>query len=46
MSCGARRLFNEGRGKMTGAYYYAPLSDLYESPPPKALAEKGDYGDR
>jgi hypothetical protein len=35
MSCGARRLFNEGRGKMTGAYYYAPLSVLYEAPLPK-----------
>ena len=29
MRCGARRLFNVERGKMTGAYYYAPLSDLY-----------------
>jgi hypothetical protein len=30
MNCGARRLFNVERGKMTGAYYYAPLSSLYE----------------
>ena len=30
MRCGARRLFNVERGKMTGAYYYAPLSSLYE----------------
>ena len=30
MSCGARRLFNVERGRMTGAYYYAPLSSLYE----------------
>ena len=29
MRCGARRLFDVERGKMTGAYYYAPLSDLY-----------------
>lgn len=29
MNCGARRLFDVERGKMTGAYYYAPLSDLY-----------------
>ena len=47
MNCGARRLFNVGRGKMTGAYYYAPLSVLYETPPPKGLAgEKGQHGDR
>jgi hypothetical protein len=32
MRCGARRLFNVERGKMTGAYYYAPLSSLYEPP--------------
>ena len=37
MNCGARRLFNVGRGKMTGAYYYAPLSSLYEPPSPKLL---------
>jgi hypothetical protein len=37
MSCGARRLFNVGRGRMTGAYYYAPLSALYEPPTPKGL---------
>jgi len=30
MRCGARRLFSVERGKMTGAYYYAPLSSLYE----------------
>jgi hypothetical protein len=37
MSCGARRSFNVGRGRMTGAYYYAPLSALYEPPTPKGL---------
>jgi hypothetical protein len=37
MSCGARRSFNVGRGRMTGAYYYAPLSALYEPPMPKGL---------
>jgi hypothetical protein len=32
---------------MTGAYYYAPLSSLYESPTPKGLpGEKGKHGDR
>jgi hypothetical protein len=31
MRCGARRLFNVERGKMTGPYYYAPLSVLYET---------------
>ena len=30
MRCGARRLFDAERAKMTGAYYYAPLSSLYE----------------
>ena len=30
MRCGARRLFNVEWGKMTGAYYYASLSSLYE----------------
>jgi hypothetical protein len=30
MNCGARRVFSAARGKMTGAYYYAPLSSLYE----------------
>jgi hypothetical protein len=35
MRCGARRLFSVERGKMTGAYYYAPLSSLYEPPTPK-----------
>jgi hypothetical protein len=30
MRCGARRLFDVERGRMTGAYYYAPLSSLYE----------------
>jgi hypothetical protein len=38
MNCGARRLFNVGRGRMTGAYYYAPLSALYEPPLPKRLS--------
>ncbi|MDT7806298.1 MAG: hypothetical protein QOJ70_111 [Acidobacteriota bacterium] len=47
MNCGARRLFSVERGKMTGAYYYAPLSSLYESPLSKRLpGEKGNYGDR
>ena len=35
MRCGARRVFNVERGKMTGAYYYAPLSSLYEPPSSK-----------
>jgi hypothetical protein len=30
MNCGARRLFSVGRGKMTGTYYYPPVSDLYD----------------
>lgn len=30
MRCGARRLFDVERGRMTGAYYYAPLTPLYE----------------
>ena len=29
MRCGARRLFDVERGRMTGAYYYARLSGLY-----------------
>lgn len=42
MSCGARRSFSVGRGRMTGVYYYAPVSDLYGSPLPKGPAgEKG-----
>ena len=32
MKCGARRHFNLGRSKMTGAYYYALPSVLYGSP--------------
>ena len=35
MRCGARRLFSVERGRMTGAYYYAPISSLYEPPLPK-----------
>jgi hypothetical protein len=35
MRCGARRLFDVERGRMTGAYYYAPLSALYGPPSPK-----------
>lgn len=31
MRCGARRLFDVERGRMTGAYYYAPISSLYET---------------
>ena len=42
MRCGARRLFNVERGRMTGTYYYAPLSSLYEPLSPK----KGKHGDR
>lgn len=34
MMGGARREFNVGRGKMTGAYYYSSPSDLYEPPSP------------
>ena len=37
MRCGARRLFDVERGRMTGAYYYAPLSALYEPPSSKRL---------
>jgi hypothetical protein len=37
MRCGARRLFDEERCRMTGAYYYAPLSALYESTSTKRL---------
>lgn len=46
MRCGARRLFNVERGKMTGAYYYAPLSSLYEPQRREDSAkDKGTYGD-
>lgn len=46
MNCGARRLFNVERGKLSGAYYYAPLSSLYEPPLPQRLPkEKGPHGD-
>ena len=42
MRCGARRLFSVERGKTTGAYYYAPVSSLYEPSTPKGLpGEKG-----
>jgi hypothetical protein len=34
MSCGARRLFDAGRGKMTGSYYHSSPSTLYESRSP------------
>ena len=34
MRCGARRHFNLGRSKMTGSYYYAPSSTLYDYPQP------------
>ena len=40
MRCGARRLFDVERGRMTGAYYYAPLSALYESPSSKRPTER------
>ena len=47
MRCGARRLFNVERGRMTGAYYYAPLSSLYEPQRRNgSLGEKGKHGDR
>ena len=46
MRCGARRLFNVERGRMTGAYYYAPLSSLYEPQRRNdSQEEKGKYGD-
>lgn len=35
MRCGARRLFDVERGRMTGAYFYAPITVLYEPPTPK-----------
>jgi hypothetical protein len=34
MRCGAHRHFNAGLSKMTGAYYYALPSALYDPPPP------------
>jgi hypothetical protein len=37
MRCGARRQFSVGRCKMTGSYYYAPPSALYDSPSPKQV---------
>jgi hypothetical protein len=37
MNCGARRLFNVERGRMTGTYYYPPVSDLYEPPSTERL---------
>src|ERR1051325_111412 len=47
MRCGARRLFDVGRGRMTGAYYYAPISVLYEPRHRKdARGEKDKHGDR
>jgi hypothetical protein len=47
MRCGARRLFNVGRGKMTGAYYYASLSSLYEPQRRNdSKRETGKHGDR
>jgi hypothetical protein len=33
MGCGARRRFNPGRQRMTGAYYYPPVSVLYDYEP-------------
>lgn len=38
MTCGARRQFNVGRGKMTGAYYFASPSALYEPPAPQKVS--------
>ena len=47
MRCGARRLFDVERGRMTGAYYYAPLASLYESQCRNdSRGEKGTDGDR
>ena len=47
MRCGARRQFNTERGKMTGVYYYAPLTSLYESRSRKdSPGEKGQHDDR
>lgn len=47
MSCGARRLFNVERGGMTGPYYYAPVSSLYEPQRPNdSRGEKDKHGDR
>lgn len=47
MRCGARRLFNVERGRMTGAYYYAPPSSLYEPQGrDDSHREKGKHGDR
>lgn len=37
MRCGARRMFDVERGRMMGAYYYAPITALYESQTPKGL---------
>jgi len=37
INCGARRHFDVGRSKMTGAYYYAPPSALYDSPASKQV---------
>ena len=46
MRCGARRVFDVERGRMTGAYYYAPLCALYEPATPKRpMGEKGKHGD-
>lgn len=38
MECGARRHFDLGLSKMTGAYYYALPSALYGSPSPAQFA--------
>jgi hypothetical protein len=47
MRCGARRMFDVERGRMTGAYYYAPLSSLYEPQRRNySRGEKGKHGDR
>ena len=37
MNCGARRHFNVKRSKMTGAYYFASASVLYDAPSPKQV---------
>ena len=47
MRCGARRLFDVERGRMAGAYYYAPVSSLYQPhSQDDSRGQRGDHGDR
>ncbi|HEX5709101.1 MAG TPA: hypothetical protein VFX96_17500 [Pyrinomonadaceae bacterium] len=46
MSCGARRHFSVERCELTGAYYYAPPSALYDSPAPKRFFNVASDGRR